>query len=409
MTKIDQLVSELCPDGVRFYKLDECCSLEKGSTPIQKAVPGEYPLVVTTAERKSSNSYQFEKPSVCIPLVSSRGHGVACLNQVYYQEGRFALGNILCAVTPKDDSGLSARFLYYYLNDKKDVLIVPLMKGGANVSLTVDSLRRVKVPVPPMEIQEEVIRVLGKFEELLATLNAELSARKAQYSFYRERLMCATEYTPTLVELRSVVKSSCSGATPAKGNANYYDDGTIPWLRTQDVRFNEITSVDSFITELAVRETAVKWIPENCVIVAISGATAGRCAVNKIRTTTNQHCLNLVIDENKALYKYVFYCIYSKYDELIAKKQGARGDLNSTLILDLQIPLPSLAVQERLVHVLDNFDAICTDLNIGLPAEIEARQKQYEYYRDALLTYAATGRIISQTDRQTDRQTIVAH
>lgn len=69
MTKIDQLVSELCPDGVRFYKLDECCSLEKGSTPIQKAVPGEYPLVVTTAERKSSNSYQFEKPSVCIPLV----------------------------------------------------------------------------------------------------------------------------------------------------------------------------------------------------------------------------------------------------------------------------------------------------------------------------------------------------
>ena len=69
-------------------------------TPIQKAIPGKYPLVVTTTARKSCNNYQFDKPTVCIPLVSSRGHGVASLNRVYYQEGKFALGNILCGVTP---------------------------------------------------------------------------------------------------------------------------------------------------------------------------------------------------------------------------------------------------------------------------------------------------------------------
>ena len=207
-----------------------------------------------------------------------------------------------------------------------------------------------------------------------------------------------------LLELRSVVKKSCSGSTPTKGNSEYYTNGKIPWIRTQDVRFNEITGVDGYITEKALAETAVKWIPKNCVIVAISGATAGRCAINKIKATTNQHCLNLEIDEKKALYKYIYYCVYSKYDELISRKQGARGDLNSSLVLSLNIPVPSLDVQKRVVNVLDNFDAICSDLNIGLPAEIEARQKQYEFYRDALLTYAATGKTIL-TDRQTDRQT----
>ncbi len=189
------------------------------------------------------------------------------------------------------------------------------------------------------------------------------------------------------VELSDVVVKKGSGATPAKGNADYYEGGTIPWIRTQDVKFNEITHVDSYITEVAVRETAAKWIPENCVIVAISGASAGRCAVNKIRATTNQHCLNLQIDESIALYKYVYYCVMNSYEELISKKQGARGDLNSSLILSTVIPLPVIEKQQEIVDTLDLFDNLCNGLSSGLPAEIEARQKQYEYYRDKLLTF----------------------
>ena len=189
MSRLEELFEQLCPDGVEYKRLSDCCYLQKGNTPIQKATPGEYPLVVTTEERKSCNTYQFDSPTVCIPLVSSRGHGVACLNQVYYQEGKFALGNILCGVTPKDEQELSASFLYHYLNHKKDTLIVPLMKGGANVSLTVDSLKRVKVPVPPIEIQHEIIKMLDTFVALLAELAAELAARKKQYEFYRDKLL----------------------------------------------------------------------------------------------------------------------------------------------------------------------------------------------------------------------------
>ena len=106
---------------------------------------------------------------------------------------------------------------------------------------------------------------------------------------------------------KDIIKKSCSGGTPLKSRSEYYINGNIPWLRTQDVRFNEIYEANSFITEKAVQETSAKWIPENCVIVAISGASAGRCAINKFSTTTNQHCLNMEIDITKALYKYVFY------------------------------------------------------------------------------------------------------
>lgn len=189
------------------------------------------------------------------------------------------------------------------------------------------------------------------------------------------------------MRLRDLVIHSCSGGTPKNGNRKYYDGGTIPWIRTQDVKFGEIRHVDSYITELAVKETSVKWIPKNCVIVAISGASAGRCAINKFEATTNQHCLNMEIDPSIALYRYVFFCVCSKYEELLSKRQGARGDLNSALILDTEIPVPPLAEQERIVGILDQFDALCSDLTSGLPAEIEARRKQYEYYRDRLLTF----------------------
>ncbi len=187
--------------------------------------------------------------------------------------------------------------------------------------------------------------------------------------------------------LKEIAIHSCSGGTPLKNKSDYYTNGTIPWLRTGEVKFNEIYKTEEFITELAVKETSAKWIPENCVIVAISGATAGRCAINKIPLTTNQHCLNIEINPNRALYKYVYYCIVNQQDELLGKKEGARGDLNSSRILGLKIPLPSLSEQERIISILDRFESLCNDITSGLPAEIEARHKQYEYYRDKLLTF----------------------
>jgi type I restriction enzyme S subunit len=176
------------------------------------------------------------------------------------------------------------------------------------------------------------------------------------------------------------------GVTPRADNAEYYD-GDIPWLRTQEVRFVDIWDTEMRVTEKAMKETSLKWVPVDSVIVAISGATAGRVGINKIPLTTNQHCCCFEINQEKASYRYVFHCLANANEEILKLKQGVRGDLNAGLMRRFLIPIPSLYEQERIVAILDKFDALTTDITIGLPAEIEARRKQYEYYRDKLLTF----------------------
>ncbi|RUO20988.1 restriction endonuclease subunit S [Aliidiomarina iranensis] len=176
-------------EATQHLKIGECCDIKKGLTPIKKATPGKYPLVATTQERQSSSEYQFDCAAVCVPLISSRGHGVASIDRIYFQEGKFALGNILCAIIPNDSQVLSAKFLRYYLFDKKDVLLVPLMRGGANVSLTVDSLKKVKIPIPPIADQERIVRILDKFDELVKGLPREIELRQKQYEYYRDLLL----------------------------------------------------------------------------------------------------------------------------------------------------------------------------------------------------------------------------
>ena len=187
--------------------------------------------------------------------------------------------------------------------------------------------------------------------------------------------------------LGEVVLKSYSGSTPKAGDPRYYENGTIPWLRTQEVKFTDIDFTEVKITEEAVKNTAVKWIPSNCVIIAISGATAGRSAINKIPLTTNQHCLCLEINSEKALYRYVFHWVSFNYENIKNLGQGARGDLNSMMIKNFKIPIPPISEQERIVAILDKFDVLTTSISEGLPKEIALRQKQYEYYRDRLLTF----------------------
>lgn len=178
-----------------------------------------------------------------------------------------------------------------------------------------------------------------------------------------------------------------SGATPTAGRADYYEGGTIPWLRTSEVRFTDISDTAVRITERALAETAAKWIPPHCVIIAISGATAGRSAVNTIPLATNQHCCNLEIDPEQADYRYVFHWVSRHYEAIRALGRGARADLNAGLIKRFEIAVPSLDEQRRIAAILDKFALLVDDVSAGLPAEITARQKQYEYYRDRLLTF----------------------
>ena len=373
MTKLEHLIQELCPDGVDFKRIGECCRIEKGKTPIQKATPGEYPLVVTTSERKTSNTYQFEEPTVCIPLVSSRGHGVASLNEIYYQDGKFALGNILCGITPLSHKQLSAKFLCKYLNHKKDVLIVPLMRGGANVSLSADSLKRIRIPVPPLEVQAEIVRILDTFTELTTELTTELANRKKQYEYYRDKFL-RFESTVNKSQIGDLCNIIVGGDVPKEHYSKEKSDAFSVPIISNGIGENAIYG---YTNKVKVNQSAVT--------IAARG-TIGYAEFRDYPYYPIIRLLSLIPKNNSIINtKYLYYCL-----------QGRKYKIPKTGIPQLTVPMlkkekicvPSLETQNHIVSVLDRFDALCNNISKGLPAEIEARQKQYEYYRDKLLQFA---------------------
>ena len=154
-------------------KIGDICKIVKGTTGIASAEPGQYPLVVTAEERKTCSTYQFDCEAVCIPLVSSSGHGKKSLKNVHYQSGKFALGTILCAVIPNNPQELDARYLHKYLQFYKDIILVPLMKGAANVSLSMKDIATVEFPLPPIERQRELSNLFVSLQEKQKELSAE--------------------------------------------------------------------------------------------------------------------------------------------------------------------------------------------------------------------------------------------
>jgi len=160
-------------------RIDQLCTVTKGKTGIAKAIPGQYTLVTTGYDRKTSNEYQFDTKAVCIPLVSSTGHGKKTLNYVHYEEGEFALGTILAAVIPKNDNELDAKYLHLYLSFFKDDILVPLMKGAANVSLSIRDIKEIFIPVPPINVQKHIVNkyylVKPKCKKLLKDLNNQVN------------------------------------------------------------------------------------------------------------------------------------------------------------------------------------------------------------------------------------------
>lgn len=176
-----------------FKTVKELCDVVKGNTPISKAVAGEFPLVVTAEERKTNEEFQFDTKAVVIPLVSSTGHGHASLKRIHYQEGKFAVGTILCAVIPKDEKVLNAKFLYYYLNLVKERELVSRMRGMANVTLSMTEIK--KVPIPILSIKEQLIFVefYEKLEKDSERISSELSHQleilaDLRQSFLREAM-----------------------------------------------------------------------------------------------------------------------------------------------------------------------------------------------------------------------------
>ena len=331
------------------------------------------------------------EPSI---IVKSRG-----FIEFEYYDKPFSHKNEMWSYYSKSDE-INIKYVYHFLklNEHHFQNIGSKMQMPQIATPDTDKFN-IPIPCPnnpekSLAIQAEIVRILDTFTELTTELTTELNARKKQYNYYRDQLLSFEEGEVEWKTLGDVTKKWYSGGTPTAGKPEYYEGGKIPWLRTQEVRFSDIEETDVKVTPSALKNSSAKWIPKNCVIIAISGATAGRSAINKIPLTTNQHCGCLEINSAKALYRYVYHWVCFNYENIKALGQGARGDLNSSIIKGFKLPIPyaddpekSLAEQARIAAILDKFDTITNSISEGLPREIELRQKQYEYYRDLLLSF----------------------
>ena len=395
MSRLDELIAKFCPNGVKYRELKDILIIKNGKD-YKNLTEGKYPVYGSGGIMTYVSSYVYDKPSVLIPRKGS-------IDKLYYVEEPFWNVDTIF-YTEIDEEKVIPRYVYFCL--QKEHLEQYNTAGGVP-SLTQKVLNRVKLPVPPLEVQREIVHILDSFTLLTAELTAELTARRKQYEFYRNKLL--SQNKKYAMKPLSELGEWSGGKTPSTAERKFWEDGVIPWISSKDMKVSTLEDTQNHITQKAVKEASMKVYPPNSIaIVTRSGILKHTFLVAYVpfETTVNQDIKILVVN-HEILPRYAFHVIQGKGKDILlkTKKQGGTVDsLDFQKVLAYKVPVPPKDIQKRLVKVLDNFESICNDLNIGLPAEIKARQKQYEYYRDLLLTFAEKGNTIV-TDRQTDRQT----
>ena len=289
----------------------------------------------------------------------------------------------------------NAKYIAYYLQTPIFFDYKKLNRTGTKViRVHGDKLAKFQIPIPPLHVQSEIVRILDNFTEL----TAELTARKKQYSYYRDRLLSFEDGEVEFKPFGEIALKISSGGTPKTDVPEYWENGTIPWMSSGEVNLETIYNTEKFITEIGLKNSSAKFVPKNSIVIALAGQgkTRGKVARTRIDLTTNQSLGTVAFDEAKINPDYIFHYLKTQYENLrqISSGSGTRGGLNLQMISNYQIPIPfpnnqdkSLAEQERIVNILDKFDTLTNSISEGLPKEIELRQKQYEYYRDLLLTF----------------------
>lgn len=377
MSKVEDLVNTYNPNGVVFDQIGHnVISLPKEilkNNYIQK--DGDYPVINSGKDIQGFyNKYNNDGDAF---TVASRGESAGFIQ---YSDIKFWAGGLCYPYRAINNNTVITKYLYYYLKKiEKSIMTNMVMRGGIP-AINKSDFEKLTIPLPHIKVQEEIVKILDSFTNLIDALNEELSLRQKQFEYYREKLLTFDE--SNYVNISSICKRIVSGGTPKTTIDRYYQ-GNIPWLRTEEVDFCYVYETKKHITEEAIANSSTKMIPVNCVIIAMYGATAAKCCINKIPLCTNQACCNLEIDDTLALYKFVFYNICKEYEKLKSLGEGSQNNISGQKIKDYRIPIPSLSIQKSIVEKLDAFESLIASLK----EEIALRQKQYEYYREKLLTF----------------------
>ena len=372
MSRLDELIAKFCPNGVKYRELKDILIIKNGKD-YKNLTEGKYPVYGSGGIMTYVSSYVYDKPSVLIPRKGS-------IDKLYYVEEPFWNVDTIF-YTEIDEEKVIPRYVYFCL--QKEHLEQYNTAGGVP-SLTQKVLNRVKLPVPPLEVQREIVHILDSFTLLTAELTAELTARKKQYEFYRDNLIKKEQHISEVKKLADVANIYDSlHQTPSYSNSGY------SMVRVQDIKGGYVDEdktlkVDESVWNLFTQ----KYTPQlNDIVVSRVGSYGNFALIPNDKCCLGQ---NVALIHPNINPKYLYHVLMSTMTKQWINNNVKGASQKSFSLADIKrvpVPVPKDNIQQRIAEVLDNFESICTNLSIGLPAEIEARQKQYEYYRDKLLSF----------------------
>ena len=393
MTKLEELINELCPDGVEYKRIDELCIITRGRVMSKDYIRdnvGQYPVYSSQTENNGElgkiSTYDFEGEYLTWTTDGANA------GSVFYRNGKFSVTNVCGLLKVKVDE-ITTKYLYHILSITAPKYV---NKGMGNPKLMSNVMARIKVPLPPLSIQSEIVHILDSFTLLTAELTAELTARQKQYAFYRDYLLdfsnedvtkkipdidCSQVKTLRLDEVAQIYDGTHQ--TP-----NYKDSG-IPFISVENIK--DIYGSKKYISEEDFNKYKIK--PQINDVFMTRIGSIGDCAILDKQADLAYYVSLALIRPNTdiVISKYLKYVIESRFGRKELRKRTLVNavpiKINKNDIGKIELPIPPLSVQENIVKILDRFDKLNNDMSEGLPAEIEARKKQYEYYRDALLSF----------------------
>ena len=379
MSKLDELIAEFCPDGVEYRRVGDIADYEQPSKYLVKSTDynDNFEIPVLTAGQTFILGYTNEKEGI---YNASPEKPVIIFDDF---TGAFkwvdfpfkAKSSAMKMITSKSD--VLIRYLYHlmgFLNYSSD----------EHKRLWISVYSELQVPVPPLEVQREIVHILDSFTLLTAELTAELTARKKQYEFYRDNLIKKEQHISEVKKLADVANIYDSlHQTPSYSNSGY------SMVRVQDIKGGYVDEdktlkVDESVWNLFTQ----KYTPQlNDIVVSRVGSYGNFALIPNDKCCLGQ---NVALIHPNINPKYLYHVLMSTMTKQWINNNVKGASQKSFSLADIKrvpVPVPKDNIQQRIAEVLDNFESICTNLIIGLPAEIEARQKQYEYYRDKLLSF----------------------
>ncbi|TPH77009.1 restriction endonuclease subunit S [Helicobacter pylori] len=393
MNHIEKLLQTLAPKGVEFRKLGEVINILKGKQLNKELLLdyGEYPVMNGGIY---ASGYWNEYNTDCPKIIISQGGASA--GYVNYMTSKFWAG-AHCYTIELNSEKLNYKFLYYFFKNSQTILMKSQFGAGIP-ALNKADIETLTIPIPPLEIQQEIVKILDAFTELNTELNTELKARKKQYEYYQNMLLDFNDINSNHQDAKERLTQK-TYPKPLKS--------LLQTLAPKGVEFRKLGEVCDFqkgksITKKAVtfgkvpvisggRQPAYYHNEANrsgeTIAISSSGVYAGYVSYWDIPVFLADS-FSVSPKQKTLMPKYLFHYLTTQQDAIHATK--STGGIPHVYSKDLQnflIPIPPLEIQQEIVKILDQFSILTTDLLAGIPAEIEARKKQYEYYREKLLTF----------------------